>query len=320
MSREEDKQDPQMEEETTEEYSSSSESEESEEEPPVTPTPPRPAPPPPVKKKKLPKVKQPVFESPTKEYTEVHHPPVKKKKKNKKKKKDEEEEQVQEEEEMEVDEEEVPPTPPLPPPVQKKKRKKPAEVMTVPTNNPNVVVQVKKRKPGPKTQNVIIYEEDLPQPKIKLIKKTHKKGRPKTKAEVIMDQGMVEIQDDRIVIDRPAQKTKEMSARQLKRMELDAKFVEMEQIAGRKLRQTKTGKIDKRCVKERSPAQIAAARRLAEYNKELRKQKALEKNKSAVRGVISELAVVQHLRDKDKKEQKQQEQQQAPATFNLFAN
>mgnify|MGYP001321982045 CR=1 FL=1 len=317
MSRQEDKQDPQMEEET-EEYSSSSESEESEEEEPVTPTPPPPPPPPPVKKKK-PKVKQPVFEPPTKEYTEVHHPPVKKKKKKKKKNKDEEEEQVQEEEEMEVDEEEIPPTPPLPPPVQKKKRKKP-EVMTVPTNNPNVVVQVKKRKPGPKTQNVIIYEEDLPQPKIKLIKKTHKKGRPKTKAEVIMDQGMVEIQDDRIVIDRPAQKTKEMSARQLKRMELDAKFVEMEQIAGRKLRQTKTGKIDKRCVKERSPAQIAAARRLAEYNKELRRQKALEKNKSAVKEVISELAVVQHLRDKDKKEQKQQEQQQAPATFNLFAN
>ena len=317
MSRQEDKQDPQMEEET-EEYSSSSESEESEEEEPVTPTPPPPPPPPPVKKKK-PKVKQPVFEPPTKEYTEVHHPPVKSNKKKKKKKNKDEEEQVQEEEEMEVDEEEIPPTPPLPPPVQKKKRKKP-EVMTVPTNNPNVVVQVKKRKPGPKTQNVIIYEEDLPQPKIKLIKKTHKKGRPKTKAEVIMDQGMVEIQDDRIVIDRPAQKTKEMSARQLKRMELDAKFVEMEQIAGRKLRQTKTGKIDKRCVKERSPAQIAAARRLAEYNKELRSQKALEKNKSAVKEVISELAVVQHLRDKDKKEQKQQEQQQAPATFNLFAN
>ena len=317
MSRQEDKQDPQMEEET-EEYSSSSESEESEEEEPVTPTPPPPPPPPPVKKKK-PKVKQPVFEPPTKEYTEVHHPPVKSNKKKKKKKNKDEEEQVQEEEEMEVDEEEIPPTPPLPPPVQKKKRKKP-EVMTVPTNNPNVVVQVKKRKPGPKTQNVIIYEEDLPQPKIKLIKKTHKKGRPKTKAEVIMDQGMVEIQDDRIVIDRPAQKTKEMSARQLKRMELDAKFVEMEQIAGRKLRQTKTGKIDKRCVKERSPAQIAAARRLAEYNKELRRQKALEKNKSAVKEVISELAVVQHLRDKDKKEQKQQEQQQAPATFNLFAN
>ena len=316
MSRQEDKQDPQMEEET-EEYSSSPESEESEEEEPVTPTPPPSPPPPPVKKKK-PKVKQPVFEPPTKEYTEVHHPPVKSNKKKKKKKNKDEEEQVQEEEEMEVDEEEIPPTPPLPP-VQKKKRKKP-EVMTVPTNNPNVVVQVKKRKPGPKTQNVIIYEEDLPQPKIKLIKKTHKKGRPKTKAEVTVDEGMVDIQDDHIVIDRPAQKTKEMSARQLKRMELDAKFVEMEQIAGRKLRQTKTGKIDKRCVKERSPAQIAAARRLAEYNKELRSQKALEKNKSAVKEVISELAVVQHLRDKDKKEQKQQEQQQAPATFNLFAN
>lgn len=319
MSRQEDKQDPQMEEET-EEYSSSSESEESEEEEeeqPVTPTPPPPAPPPPVKKKK-PKVKQPVFEPPTKEYTEVHHPPVKSNKKKKKKKNKDEEEQVQEKEEMEVDEEEIPPTPPLPPPVQKKKRKKP-EVMTVPTNNPNVVVQVKKRKPGPKTQNVIIYEEDLPQPKIKLIKKTHKKGRPKTKAEVTIDEGM-DIQDDKIVIDRPAQKTKELSARQLKRMELDAKFLEMEQVAGRKLRQTKNGKIDKRCVKERSPAQIAAARRLAEYNKELRKQKALEKNKSAVKEVISELAVVQHLRDKDKKEQKQQEQQQAPASFNLFAD
>ena len=183
---------------------------------------------------------------------------------------------------------------------------------------------MKRRKPGPRVQNVIIYEEDLPQPKIKLIQKSHKKGRPKTKQQVEFekDQG-VEIQQDKVVIDRPGDHKKPPNARQLKRMELDAKFVEMEAIAGRKLRQNKNGQIDKRSIKERTPAQIAAARRVAEYNKELRKQKAEEKSKQAVKEVITELAVVKEIRDKDKKKQQEKQQQQQddqPAPFALFAN
>ena len=120
-----------------------------------------------------------------------------------------------------------------------------------------------------------------------------------------------------MVIDRPGDHKKPPNARQIKRMELDQKFVEMEAIAGRKLRQTKSGKIDKRSIKERSPAQIAAARRLAEYNKELRKQKAAEKNKQSVKEVITELAVVKEMRDKDKKKQ---EKKQEPQPFSLFVD
>lgn len=205
----------------------------------------------------------------------------------------------------------------------KKKRKK-VETVNVPTSHPDVTVQVKKKKPGPRTQKIIVYEEDLPKPKYQIVHKSRKRGRPPTKAEMMVenkDDG-VQIQENQIIIDRP-EKRKELSARQLKRMELDQKFVEMEAIAGRKLRQTKNGKVDKRCVKERSPAQIAAAKRLAEYNKELRKKKKQEDNKDAVKEVISELAVAQQMRKKDtqnnEKPKEPQEQSVQSNEFSLFA-
>lgn len=272
--------------------------------------------PPPAPKKK--KVKKVIQAEP------VHYPTVKKKATKKKKKIIEpepepmdEDDDDDDEEEEEEEEEEVPSVPSVP---QKKKRKKPDTVL-VPTSNPNIVVEMKRRKPGPRTQNVVIYEEDLPQPKIKLSYRSHKKGRPKTKQEVVYekDEG-VDIQEDKVVIDRPGDHKKPPNARQIKRMELDQKFVEMEAIAGRKLRQTKSGKIDKRSIKERSPAQIAAARRLAEYNKELRKQKAAEKNKQSVKEVITELAVVKEMRDKDKKKQQEKKQEEEPQPFSLFAH
>jgi hypothetical protein len=203
----------------------------------------------------------------------------------------------------------------------KKKRKK-TEMVTVPTSHPDVTVQVKKKKPGPRTQKIIVYEEDLPKTKYQIVHKSRKRGRPSSKSEVDVpetDQG-IKIEEDQIVIDRP-EKKKELSARQLKRMELDAKFVEMEAVAGRKLRQTKNGKVDKRCVKARSPAQIAASQRLAEFNKELRKQKKQAESKSAVKEVISELAVAQEMRKKEdnKKQEKQEEPQEQPIKSNEFS-
>tara|TARA_E500000178_G_scaffold302777_1_gene312525 strand:- start:2569 stop:3444 length:876 start_codon:yes stop_codon:yes gene_type:complete len=279
------------------EYSSSeNEQEEEEQQPPPAP-----------KKKKVKKVIQ---------AEPVHYPTVKKKAKKKIiEPEPEPEPEPMDDDDDDDDEEEEEEVPSVP---QKKKRKKPDTVL-VPTSNPNIVVEMKRRKPGPRTQNVVIYEEDLPQPKIKLSYRSHKKGRPKTKQEVVYekDEG-VDIQEDKVVIDRPGDHKKPPNARQIKRMELDQKFVEMEAIAGRKLRQTKSGKIDKRSIKERSPAQIAAARRLAEYNKELRKQKAAEKNKQSVKEVITELAVVKEMRDKDKK--KQQEKKQEPQPFSLFVD
>ena len=201
----------------------------------------------------------------------------------------------------------------------KPKRHKPrAPAVEVPTSNPHVTVKMKKRKPGPAKQEVVIYQEDLPQPKFKIVTKTRKRGRPKTKPEVTIDdedQG-VQIGEDKITIDRP-NKTKELSARQLKRMELDAEFVKMEAIAGRPLRQNKNGQVDKRCVKQRTPAQMAAARRLAEYNKEVRLKKQEEKNKTAVKQVISELAIAQEMK---KSTEKKPEEATQSKSFSLFAD
>ncbi|MBD36327.1 MAG: hypothetical protein CL512_06120 [Actinobacteria bacterium] len=120
------------------------------------------------------------------------------------------------------------------------------------------------------------------------------------------DEG-VKVEKDQIVIDRPTETKKPPSARQIKRMELDAEFLKMEAVAGRKLKQCKNGKIDKRTFKERSPAQIAAAKRLIEYNAELRRKKKAETSKESVKEVIKELAVVQEMRAKDKKEEQEQE-------------
>ena len=273
------------------------------------------APPPPPKKKKRKKkvldvpVQIPVFE-------EKEQSIKTKKKKHKKHKKNKTPIESCDPSDESTDEEVEQVVPP------KKKRKKP-ELVTVPTSNPNITVQMKKKKKGPKAQRVVIYEEDLPQPKYQLVTKSRKRGRPKTKAEVefAKDEG-IDIQEDKIVIDRP-EKKKELSSRQLKRMELDQKFMELEQVAGRKLRQTKSGKVDKRCVKERSPAQIAAARRLAEYNKELRKKKSQTSNKEAVKEVISELAVQQKLREKDKQSEKPVEKPVDPiplTPFSIFAD
>lgn len=280
--------------------SSSGSDDEQEEEPTPPPSPPK------KKQKKQKKDKEKKSPKTPKTAKTPKTPKAPKAPKKKKKKEDEEEDIV---EPMSEDE----PQPPVPQPEKPKKKRKQRETVLVPTSDPNIVVEMKKRKSGNGVKNVVIYEEDIPQPKIKLIKRTHTKGRPRTKQEVVFetDEG-VDIQQDKVVIDRPAEHKKPLSAKALKRMELDQKFVEMEAIAGRKLRQTKNGQIDKRSIKERTPAQIAAAKRLAEYNKELRKQKAAEKNKTAVKDVITELAVAKEMRDKHTKKQEQQQQQQQP--------
>ena len=73
-------------------------------------------------------------------------------------------------------------------------------------------------------------------------------------------------------------------------------------------------------MKERSPAQIAAAQRLAEYNKALRKQKKQEESKSAVKEVITELAVAQEMRKKQEpKPIPQPTEKEEPQPFSLFA-
>lgn len=178
------------------------------------------------------------------------------------------------------------------PPVRKKPKKLKKPEM-IPTSDPNVTMQVKSRSKGPKPKKIYVYREDLPQNKIQIIEKSKKRGRPKTKLDVeIVKDNASKVNAETIVIDRPSDQKKTLTARELKRMELDARFSELEQMAGKKLRQTKKGTVDKRSAKERTPKQIEASRRLVEFNKEMKNRKKQEERKADLKDVIGELARV----------------------------
>lgn len=135
---------------------------------------------------------------------------------------------------------------------------------------------------------MIVYEQDIPKEQITIVKKSHKKGRPQEKAEIVQETEMTETH---ISLPRPT-KVKEPSARQLKHMELATQFAMMEQVAGRPLRKTTRGGVDQRCIAPRTAKQIASAKALVERNlmKKLAKQKEEEaKTAQTVKTVIGEL-------------------------------
>lgn len=198
-------------------------------------------------------------------------------------------------------------TPSSPPPesttvhMPKVKRKPRAKPPVVQTSDPNVQVEVRKRKPGPRPKKVVVYEEDMPEKKIVIVKKSHKRGRPKESIKVEVPEFVeqdtkpktskrVKFEKDCIVIPRPEEGDKQPTQRELKRMELDARFAEMEAIAGKKLKQTVKGKVDGRCKAQRTDKQIAASQALVEHNRLRREQKKMQQNKELVTGVINELS------------------------------
>ena len=68
------------------------------------------------------------------------------------------------------------------------------------------------------------------------------------------------------------------------------RFQELQQAANRPLRQTKRGKVDKRCVGDRTEAQIAASRRLVELNKARAGNRKKKDAQDAAKEVILQLS------------------------------
>ena len=114
-----------------------------------------------------------------------------------------------------------------------KKKRAPRKKTILQTEDPNVVIEVKSRKPGPKKKRIVIYKEDLPAEPIVIVEKTRKRGRPKKQETVIEHEEPQRIQT-------PSKRQPTM--RELKKQELDLRFEELQQAANRPLRQTKRGK------------------------------------------------------------------------------
>lgn len=163
-----------------------------------------------------------------------------------------------------------------------KKKRKPRKKTILQTQDPNVEVEVKSRKPGPKKTRIVVYKEDLPPDPIVIVEKTRKRGRPKKQLETIVEHE----EPQRI----PTPPKRQPTMRELKKQELDLRFQELQQAANRPLRQTKRGKVDKRCVQDRTEAQIAASRRLVELNKARAEERKKQDAQNAAKEVISQLS------------------------------
>lgn len=165
-------------------------------------------------------------------------------------------------------------------------------------------------------------------PKI-VIKKANKKvGRPKSKKIIkYVDSDGDEVDDkmkaNKTIINAPDNKP--LSEKELKILELQEKIVEMEAMSGKKIRATKKNAVDKRQTKARTPAQIAASKKLVELNKlrkaEKEKQKAEKKkedNKDLVENTLSELASLKAHALKVKKQKEEAEKAKAPKVDTWF--
>ena len=187
-------------------------------------------------------------------------------------------------------------TPP-PSPVKKPKRKytRKPKPETLKTSDPNVEVQVKTRKRGPKTKVITIYKEDIKvEPLIIREKIRRPRGRPKQQKQIEILQDSED--DDVVVVPKPHPQ-KELTRKQLKELELHTKLSELQLISGNPaLKLTKRGNVDKRMVKTRTPAQLKATQNLIELNKMKRMKKKedlqnqiLDEQKHVVSNIINSL-------------------------------
>ncbi len=203
-------------------------------------------------------------------------------------------------------------------PTKKRAKKSKPELTKIATSDPNttVVLKRKRRGPEPRKKTVIVYREDIqdvtPKQQTQVVVKSRKRGRPKEIIEDDEKEGKELVVEEEKVIMRPTKtgKDKQLSARQLKKMELDQRFIEIEQAANRKLRQTRKGKVDQRCIGERTERQIAATKRMLEANRVRREKIAKEKNTELVNETLSVLT--ERNREQKKKRKKEQEDQTPP--------
>jgi len=153
--------------------------------------------------------------------------------------------------------------------------------------------------------------EPEPQPEINkepeeekvLIPLNKKKGRPaKTLEEKLAKKTIVREKIIYMVPDDKGgyteQKNKQLTARDLKKIEERKKVEEMEKELGKKLLTKKNGKVDKRSIgeKTRTPAQIEATKKMLEANekrraaqKELKNMKKEIKTKEVVKEALNEV-------------------------------
>ena len=194
---------------------------------------------------------------------------------------DDEVEEVQEVKEIEVK--------------QKRKYTKRQPKKTIKTSDENVTVLLKTRKKGPKKKQVIVYREDLPVEPIEIVEKVRRPaGRPKKKELVKVVKEVDE--PDCIVFEKPSKVT--MTARELKKMELEVRLLELQGVSGNSnLKLNKKGKVDGRQVKVRTEKQIEATKRLVEMNKmkrlkkkENEKQEILGEQQEVVKNILGTLA------------------------------
>lgn len=207
----------------------------------------------------------------------------------------------------------------------KRKRAKAVPKKRVPTNDPNVEVLVATKRKGkpPKKKVITVYKEDLEDDPVptQVVIKNKKKGRPREEPDLI------EVKEETIVLERPNKKTKPPTKKQLEREENIRRFAELEQVAGRNLKQRKNGSVDLRSVREKTPAQKAAWAALQERNAErraLKKKQEAEKIEQAANAATT--ATIKNLQKKAQEveaiqQQQQQQQQAAPAKISdLFSN
>ena len=185
---------------------------------------------------------------------------------------DEEIEEVQEVKEIEVK--------------QKRKYTKRQPKKTIKTSDENVTVLLKSHKKGPKKKQVIVYREDLPVEPIEIVEKVRRPaGRPKKKelVKIVKEEN----EPDCVVFEKPSKVT--MTARELKKMELEVKLLELQKISGNaNLKLNKGGKVDGRMIKVRTAKQIQATKNLVEANK-LRRMKKKDDEKQAILGEQQEV-------------------------------
>ena len=135
------------------------------------------------------------------------------------------------------------------------------------------------------------------------VKKKNKVGRPEKSLEeklakktIIKEKVIYMIPDENGGFKE--QKNKQLTARDLKRIEDKKKVEEMEKELGKKLIQKKNGKVDKRSIggRTRTPAQIEATKKMLEANKkrraaerELKDVKKTTKHKEVVKEALEEV-------------------------------
>jgi hypothetical protein len=131
-------------------------------------------------------------------------------------------------------------------------------------------------------------------------KKKKPKGRPKKPLEeklakqvITKEKIIYMVQNDKGEYEKA--KNPKITARELKKMELQKEKEKKEIELGKTLQTRKNGKLDNRSVKTRTPAQIEATKRMVEANKKRREEKSKYKKeadkqviKDSVREVVNE--------------------------------